>query len=317
MKELGKVTQLIVSLEQGQRITPDEWEQSTSLPYSSLGLVEVDKVLCWPQGLDLISQQGIAQSLLVEGHSFKLHVHKCIGSTNSLLVEEAQSKNINDQVHIAEFQYQGRGRRGRQWVSPYARNLAVSLGRASGRDLDDLSGLSLVAGLALAEALESAGVQNLSLKWPNDIWVEHKKLAGILVELVKSESGVQVIIGFGINVDLTADEILSIDQPVTDVRRCGSLASRNTLVALCLNSLTQYLDLFENKRFNPFVSAFNMLHTLHGQQCNLIAAGDAPDRSVKVLGVSETGALIVATNVGVEHVHGGEVSIRLAESKNN
>ena len=99
---------------------------------------------------------------------FGVHIHKCIPSTNTLLVEEAQSKSIDNQVHLAEFQYQGRGRRGRQWLSPYARNLAVSLGRASKRSLGDLGGLSLVVGLALAEGLEKAGVKGGSLKWPND-----------------------------------------------------------------------------------------------------------------------------------------------------
>ncbi|MDA8953654.1 hypothetical protein N9H90_07800, partial [Pseudomonadales bacterium] len=144
----------------------------------------------------------------------------------------------------------------------------------------------------------------------NDLWVNNKKLAGILVELVSSEAGTRVIIGFGVNVDLSDDEILSIDQPVTDARRCGSSADRNSLVAHCLKALTQYLDHFEENGFKPFINGFNALHILHGADCNLISAGETPDRAVKVLGVGEMGELIVETEAGTERIHGGEVSIR-------
>ena len=316
MSELAKISELIAVLEQDGRVSETDWLTQIELAYTSFGLLEKEGLLVWPERLDLLNADVINGLLAEHRSQFKLHIHKCIPSTNTLLVEAAQSKSIDNQVHLAEFQYQGRGRRGRQWLSPYARNLAVSLGRASKRGLGDLGGLSLVVGLALAEGLEMAGVQGISLKWPNDLWVNNKKLAGILVELVGSEAGTQVIIGFGVNVDLSDDEILSIEQPVTDARRCGSLADRNNLVTHCLKALTQYLDHFEENGFKPFVNAFNALHVLQGADCNLISAGETPDRAVKVLGVGEMGDLIVETETGIERVHGGEVSIRPTSNKN-
>lgn len=310
MSELAQISEFIAVLEQDGRVLEADWLAQIELPYMSFGLLEKDGLLVWPERLDLLNADVIDGLLAKHSSQFEMHIHKCIPSTNTLLVEEAQSKSIDNQVHLAEFQYQGRGRRGRQWLSPYARNLAVSLGRASKRSLADLGGLSLVVGLALAEGLETAGVKGISLKWPNDLWVNNKKLAGILVELVSSEAGTHVIIGFGVNVDLSDDEILRIDQPVTDARRCGSSADRNSLVAHCLKALTQYLDHFEENGFKPFINGFNALHILQGADCNLISAGETPDRAVKVLGVGEMGELIVETKAGTERIHGGEVSIR-------
>ena len=310
MSELAKITELILQLEQQKPIRESDWTANIDLPYQTVGLVLRAGLLTWPKGIDLLNTEIINAALDKDNRHLDLHIHKCIASTNTLLVQEAQTASIDNRVCAAEFQYQGRGRRGRQWLSPYARNLAVSLGRASARNLSDLGGLSLVVGLALAEALETAGVVGVALKWPNDLWVKNKKLAGILVELVSSKQGTQVIIGFGVNVDLSNAEVRSIDQPVTDVRRCGSLVKRSMLLAACLNALNRYLRHFEENGFSPFISTFDTLHALQGKDCNLISAGRASDRPVKVLGVGETGELIVESARGKERIHGGEVSIR-------
>tara|TARA_B100000767_G_scaffold268636_1_gene289237 strand:+ start:810 stop:1763 length:954 start_codon:yes stop_codon:yes gene_type:complete len=317
MSELLKISEFIAVLEQQGSVLPADWLAQVRLPYASFGLVETDGLLVWRKPLDILDSDVINKLLAVHDSQVNLHIHKCVESTNTLLVQQAQSGIIKNQVHLAEFQYRGRGRRGRQWVSPYARNLAVSLGRVSERDLGDLGGLSLVVGLALAEGLERAGVRGISLKWPNDLWVSNKKLAGILVELVSSEFGTQIIIGFGVNVDLSDEELRSIDQPATDVRRCGSLADRNNLVALCLNALTRYLDHFDKDGFQSFVAGFNALHALQGVDCNVLNFGDVPDRGVRVIGVGDEGELIVETEAGIERIYGGEISIRPAEKKNH
>lgn len=317
MSDLAKISEFIAVLERQGRVLAADWTAHIELSYTAFGLIESGGLLVWPERLDLLDGEVIEGLLAQQRRPLELHLHKCIPSTNTLLVEMAHSKSIDNQVHLAEFQYHGRGRRGRQWLSPYARNLAVSLGKASKRSLGDMGGLSLVVGLALAEGLEAAGVKDISLKWPNDLWVNNKKLAGILVELVGSADGTQVIIGFGVNVELSDDEIFSIDQQVTDVRRCGSLSDRNNLIAQCLNALTQYLDHFEENGFRSFVSAFNALHTLQGSDCNLISVGEIPDRAVKVVGVGDTGELLVETEAGIESIHGGEVSLRPTSDKNN
>ena len=316
MSELLKINEFIAVLEQQGSVLAADWLAQIQLPYASFGLVEMEGLLAWIKPLDLLNSDVLIKLLSTHDSQLNVHIHKCVASTNTFLVEQAQIGIIENQVHLAEFQYLGRGRRGRQWLSPYARNLAVSLGRVSERGLGKLGGLSLVVGLALAEGLGRAGVRGISLKWPNDLWVSKKKLAGILVELVSSEVGTQIIIGFGVNVDLSDEEVRSIDQPVTDVRRCGSLADRNNLVAHCLNSLTRYLDHFEKDGFQSFVAGFNALHALQGVDCNLVNVGNAPDRCVRVLGVGDEGELIVEAEAGIERIHGGEISIRPADNKN-
>jgi BirA family biotin operon repressor/biotin-[acetyl-CoA-carboxylase] ligase len=310
MDELAKIKAVIADLKQHKKISEEYWVKHIALPYSALRLTLRHGFLVWPDDLDLLNSAIIDQLLAGSPKPYVIDVHQCVESTNTLLVDAAQSEKIDSRIHVAEFQYQGRGRRGRQWLSPYARNLAVSLGRASQRELSDLGGLSLVVGIALVEALEAAGVKGISLKWPNDVWVENKKLAGILIELVSSAHGTQIIIGFGVNIDLTDAQIASVDQAVTDIKRCGGVGTRNELVAECIKSVTKYLDFFELNGFADLVPAFNALHTLHETQCSVISPGEKPNRSVKVIGVGESGELIVESMTGIELIHGGEISIR-------
>jgi BirA family biotin operon repressor/biotin-[acetyl-CoA-carboxylase] ligase len=284
-------------------LSADQWPAGEHTP-EELGLERNGDSIQWHQAPDLLDQQKLDAS--IEGvHAETYHV---IDSTNSELLRRAGRESINHHVVLAEFQYGGRGRRGRTWLSPYGRNLSMSLGMATDNEMSKLGGLSVVVGIALASELQELGVDAVALKWPNDVLVDDKKICGILVELVQREKQVEYVVGVGVNVALTDEEILQIGQPVTDLARHGVSLSRTTLVIHMINSLRRHLAHFEQQGFAPFVQAFNTIHKFHEQPCRLIL----PKQTIvgKAVGIGQNGELLLETGSGIEAFHGGEVSLR-------
>lgn len=180
-----------------------------------------------------------------------LYISDSIDSTNTEGLRLANSGCPAPFLVLAEQQTAGRGRRGRKWVSPYAQNVYYSLILRIESGLSQLEGLSLVVGLAVMRALRESGVQGAALKWPNDVLVGQKKIAGILLELVGDPADIcHVVIGIGINVNMRkADEV---DQQWTSVQlETGSPVDRNALVAKLSMQLQAYL---ERHKTNGFVS---------------------------------------------------------------
>lgn len=169
-----------------------------------------------------------------------IHVFPELASTNAWVLQHAQCT----EVCLAEQQSAGRGRRGREWQSPAGVNVYLSLRWCFPSVPQQLPLLSLVTGIAVAEALAMCGVQGHGLKWPNDIYHHHHKLGGILLEAVGSLQ--QVVIGIGLNVNMLPDHTTAnIDQPWTSLRVIqGKPVARNTLVAALLNRLVEHLQAF-------------------------------------------------------------------------
>ena len=123
-------------------------------------------------------------------------------------------------VCTAEQQTAGRGRRGREWISPFGRNLYVSTVWEFTQGAAALEGLSLAVGVAVAQALKGLGLPEVQLKWPNDIQHEGKKLGGVLLEMVGDASRqCQVVVGIGVNVAMPGAAANAIDQAWTDISR--------------------------------------------------------------------------------------------------
>ena len=236
----------------------------------------------------------------------RVQYHPRVASTNTLLLESNQS--VHAHLCITEYQSGGRGRRNRVWKSPFARNLAMSLGFAFTRPLNRLGGMSSVVGVALTEALHELGAETTRLKWPNDIVTEDGKLCGILTELRLHGGKSEAVIGIGVNVELSAEDEHQIDQPVTDLRRLGVQETRSELVVHLIKRVYDLVGTFSYDGFGPFVERFNALHAYHGQRCYILE-GDEKTEGV-VEGIAEDGALILMTGRGNKHYHGGEVSLR-------
>ncbi|WP_447730953.1 bifunctional biotin--[acetyl-CoA-carboxylase] ligase/biotin operon repressor BirA [Pseudoxanthomonas suwonensis] len=236
-----------------------------------------------------------------------LDVAWAVDSTNSELLRRPPAPGV--EVLLAERQNAGRGRLGRRWVSPLGGQVCVSVRRGFNGGLARLGGLSLVAGVAVAEALRASGYAAVGLKWPNDLVADGRKLAGLLVEGGGEHGGpVHAVIGIGINVDL-GGEAGDIDQPWIDLARLGgSVPSRNAIAIAVLDALLPALELFDREGLAPFEPRFAALDVLAGQPVRVLdGRGDFEGRA---LGLAPDGALRVATDAGERRVHAGEVSVR-------
>ena len=240
-----------------------------------------------------------------------LQVHWQIESTSSALLRQASEGAPDLSVCVAETQSAGRGRRGRVWQSQLGGNIYFSLLRRFACGMGALSGLSLVAGVALMQALEDCGVVGIGLKWPNDALADGHKLAGILVELGGEFLGpCFAVIGIGVNLRLP--DTTGIDQPWTDLARLcgGDLPSRNRLIACLITRLVAVLDRFGVDGFASLREDYARYDALVGHPVSVrTVAGEV---SGIADGVDVRGALRVRRSGQVMTFDSAEVSVRRA-----
>ena len=240
----------------------------------------------------------------------ELWLATAVDSTNAEAMRQVALGAGSGLVCVAEQQTAGRGRRGRTWVSPFAGNIYMSLVWEFAGGASALEGLSLAVGVAVAEALERCGVPDVALKWPNDLLVNGAKLGGILIEMVGDAAGsCKVVIGVGLNVQMPEAAAVDIDQQWTDIYRAtGSATSRNELLTAVLDELLPLLPAFERDGFGPWQSRW-MSRDVHADSEVVVISG-AQKLAGKARGVDITGALQLETDLGVQAIHGGEVSLR-------
>jgi BirA family biotin operon repressor/biotin-[acetyl-CoA-carboxylase] ligase len=237
-----------------------------------------------------------------------LQIVSSLDSTNAALRRMA----IGDQhaaVIIAEHQSGGRGRRGRQWHSPYARNLYLSLGWMFDKALSELGCLPLVLALATVRALERTGLEGHLVKWPNDLLLDGRKLCGCLVEVQGDSQGpCHAVLGIGINVHMPETALTGdIDQPWTDVQSRLPGCSRNTLAGLLLDELVTALALFSVEGFTPFRDSWERYDALAGRRITVsTAAGEIRGTAA---GIDGSGALLLNTGTEILKLHAGDVSL--------
>ena len=249
-----------------------------------------------------------------------LEVAWSLDSTSSELLRRGPPET-GAWVLLAERQTGGRGRRGRAWASPLAAHVSFSVARRFGGGLARLGGLSLVAGVAVADALRTLGLGAVGLKWPNDLVVPDgeglRKLGGILVEGGGEHAGpAHAVIGIGVNVRLPAAAGASIDQPWTDLASClprtadaVAPVDRNAIAAALLSALLPALDAFDRGGLPPFLPRFASFDVLAGREV-LVRDGNRQHGGV-ARGVAPDGGLRIALAGGGEQVfHGGETSVR-------
>lgn len=237
-----------------------------------------------------------------------LENHWRLDSTSSELARRASA--LPDLSFVfADWQQAGRGRRGRQWLSPPAVNLQFSCLKRFAGGYAALSGLSLAAGLAAAQALEDCGARGVALKWPNDLVHDDAKLGGILVELGGEFMGpCHAIIGIGINVHLSGAMRAALDRPCTDLASLrGAAPSRNALAAALIARLVASLDAFDASGFAAFAQAWKGYDALAGRRVRVEGAHAAFDGTAA--GVDARGALQVRTADGLRVIDSAEVSV--------
>lgn len=227
--------------------------------------------------------------------------------------------NLRPTLLIAQKQTAGRGRSGRVWHSAEDGSLIFSLAWKFRCPINRLVGLPLAVGVALADALAVYDVF-VQLKWPNDVFKDGKKLAGILIETAVHADGddatrevVWAVIGVGLN--LVAPEKLEaeVGQPIADAPWLAQ-ANRNELMATILNSLVSTLVSFELTGFAPFASRWNRLHAFEGKPVCINDRGQTIYEGIAI-GVDASGCLLLNTQSGIVAVRAGDVSLRGAEGQ--
>jgi BirA family biotin operon repressor/biotin-[acetyl-CoA-carboxylase] ligase len=238
-------------------------------------------------------------------------VFDSIDSTNAEALRAIERGQAAPFLVLAERQTAGRGRRGRKWASPFAENIYYSLVLRIEGGMRQLEGLSLVVGLAVMQALRELGIPAAGLKWPNDVLVGQKKIAGILLELVGDPADVcHVVLGVGINVNMQMTD--EVDQQWTSMRlESGKAFDRNHLVAVLGEKLQAYLNRHQIGGFSTIQAEWEQNHLWQGRAVSLIAGVNQIDG--EVLGIDSQGALRLKVD-GVEKVFsGGELSLRLRD----
>lgn len=268
------------------------------------------------QDIRLLDQQIILSKMpppaLKQVRQFDLF--SVIDSTNGFLLEAAKQGGETGRVCLAESQAHGRGRRGKQWISPFGRNLYMSVLWRFAQPPSSLGGLGLAVGVVVAEALRAAGGTDIGLKWPNDLYWKNRKLGGILLELFGEAGGpTTVVVGAGVNVDMTRAGVApAIDQPWSDFATAAgqSAPCRNTLAALILGEIFSALSAFESSGLGPFVTRWNDLDVLKGREVDV----HLPASTVCGIadGIDEDGALRLFTGGQWKKFVSGELSVRLA-----
>ena len=300
---------------------------ASSLNISRAAIWKQLEVLTADYGLDIIALRGKGYKLhrpleLLVAEQIKaaltpvaadlltgLEIYQRIDSTNRYLSDRAQ-QTLSGLVCLAETQTAGKGRRGRQWVSPFGNNIYLSLLWHYPNDLSSIAGLSLAVGVAVIRALHSLGLTEIGLKWPNDIYWHKQKLGGILIE-VSGETGgsCHAVIGLGLNLYLPSKETATITQPWTDLSQIkGSISySRNTLTSLLLNHLLPVVARFDSNGLKAYLPEWRAADVLLNQAVNLYI-GDKK-MSGLVAGIDDNGLLLFKNNAGeIKTFASGEVS---------
>lgn len=254
-----------------------------------------DKILANIQDYDLARQ-------------LKMHVFTKIKSTNSFLKTITREYGID--ICCAEQQNQGRGRLNRKWHSPKSENIYLSYRFVVHNISSKISAISLVTGLAIIETLKSFNIINdIKIKWPNDIYWQNKKLAGILIESTQlPEKKISVVIGIGLNVNSSFKE--QIDRPwasLFDI--CTQKFDRNIIIAELINNLTANIRILQQDGFQQFLEQWQKVDYLYTKDITVKHFNS--ELTGICAGVDPTGNLILNSLDGSQHIlNYGETSIK-------
>ena len=233
-----------------------------------------------------------------------IHVLASVDSTNRFLKNQPRTPGLT--LCASETQTNGRGRFARHWHSPFGDNIYCSLAWRFEGDPSNLSGLSLVVSLAVHAAIQALdrhhAAENIAIKWPNDLLWNHKKLAGILIEMTGEGNGnTDVIIGIGLNANAIADNNTPIDKPWCALRDILEHdIDRNALLAMLVTQLDQHLNVFTEQGFQAYQKQWQKLDYLYDRNITLSKFNEK--LTGRAEGVDNAGHLLLMDQKGVTHI---------------
>ena len=260
-----------------------------------------------PEPIQLLDEEQIARQI----EHGRVTVLPVIESTNQYLLDRLSELQSGDAC-VAEYQQAGRGRRGRKWFSPFGSNLYLSMYWRLEQGPAAAIGLSLVIGIVIAEVLQSLGADKVRVKWPNDLYLQDRKLSGILVELTgKTGDAAQIVSGAGINLMMRRVESDVVNQGWISLQEAGISIDRNQLAACLIKELRAGFKLFENEGLAPYLGRWEKLDNFINRPVKLII-GDKEIFGIS-RGIDAQGALLLEQEGVIKPWIGGEISLRGAE----
>jgi BirA family biotin operon repressor/biotin-[acetyl-CoA-carboxylase] ligase len=266
--------------------------------------------------LDLLDRQVLLDSLSGRARESlrQLDLAEEVASTNETLLAVNDLAPGRADVCLAEFQTQGRGRRGRQWLAPFGSGICLSVSWSFADVPPQLSALSLAAGVAVRRALSGLGLVGIELKWPNDVLWQGRKLGGILCELrIEAAGPAYVVVGLGLNLRLpaavraavagTGIEVASIDEITGD-----DLPPRSALAAALVNQLLLALEEFERAGFEPFFDEWSAADALAARGARVEHGAMLVEGTAR--GIDLDGALLLEVGGQIRRFVSGEASLR-------
>lgn len=252
-------------------------------------------------GLD----QHLITSALTQGQAL---VFKEIDSTNEYLLTHYKTLPSGS-LCVAESQTAGRGRRGRQWYSPESQNVYFSmLWHYPSLEIPQLSSLSLVVSVLIAEAFQALNVPHIQIKWPNDIYYQGKKMGGILIESRIDKTGIYLVIGIGLNLGMNNVDENVVTQAWSDLSE--HQINRSQLVAELAKRLQNALTTYPQTAFEPYAERWQQFDIFRNQAVRLITENE--EIHGISLGINEDGELILQQGEIIRSFAIGEISLRSA-----
>ncbi|WP_117236498.1 bifunctional biotin--[acetyl-CoA-carboxylase] ligase/biotin operon repressor BirA [Vibrio maerlii] len=322
MREHKAKLSLLSILSDGQFHSGERLGEQLGISRAAIGK-HIQGIQAW--GMDIYRVQGkgyrlnkpielLDQARLESKTSVPISLIPIIDSTNQYLLDKGEECQSGE-VCIAEYQAKGRGRRGREWVSPFGSNLYMSMYWQLEAGMAAAMGLSLVIGVSVVEALEQLGVEDVKLKWPNDLYYQDRKLAGILIEMSGQAGGAaNLVIGMGMNLSMSGEQggitqpWVSLDEVLGDHR-----IGRNQLASAIINAWQDSLEQYEYQGMNGFVERWNRLDNFISREIKLLMGSRVVSGIAQ--GINEQGAVLIETDKGIESYIGGEISLRSCDTK--
>ena len=266
--------------------------------------------------IELLNQASIFDSIEPDKRSDikDIDVLWEVDSTNKYLMDLAREGQESGSICLAERQIQGRGRRGRQWISPLGGNIYLSVLWKLPFGPAQLSGLSLAIATSVVDTLHNIGLKEVGVKWPNDIVWRERKLAGILLEIGGESAGPSfAIVGLGLNLQLNKEFAGEIDQPWVDLDTIVKKPiERNKLVAGLISAIIQTFKRFEQDGLKPFLPKWRQYDQYAGKNAVLHLENESIPGVIS--GIDDHGSLLLEYNGKITRHHSGDVSLDVRDN---
>jgi BirA family transcriptional regulator, biotin operon repressor / biotin---[acetyl-CoA-carboxylase] ligase len=294
------------SIEFAELQIAESWQQKFSS--KGLSLKVKNNCLILNEKLSALDIYEI-KAFLPDSHKHLSKILKIVYQTTSTNTE-LHSDNSN-QILLTEYQSAGKGRNNRDWVSPVGYNIYLSV-KFTNFANDNISFLPIYFSILIAEALTKAGVEGLSIKWPNDLYLHNKKFSGSILDCYSLNSNNTLVFGVGINVSMPVGNIKKIEQDYTSLSQYynNELINRNYLLSCLLPKLYSCFENYQSSLINEYIKRFNKFNLLVGKE--LLIKEQKKSYIAKYERLNRDGSLRVKINNQSCDLYAADISVRLS-----